>query len=278
MSEDETASVIDSFDDSRIRYIEGSTLGEGWVGKVNALYSATKEARGSKILFLDADIELLKNDSLAQLLGKHQEQGDGTIISGLPGQGGNGLLLVSLLSFFVYTGSPWLLAKLLPFPFLTILNGQVWMIDRSSYEKHQPHLHVKHEILDDVKIGRFMKSKNVPTTFLPLQKLLKVNMYKDLGEAILGFSKNAYLLLSGNPIGFLVLWTVLLITLVLSPFLSLYFLIAIFGLKIVTDRLGRLPLWVSVLAPASMLAGSLIQLYSAILHWRGKVTWKNRPL
>ena len=57
-SEDATWEVLQSVDDPRLTAVQGSGPPPGWVGKVHALYQATRRAAGSRYLFLDADAAL----------------------------------------------------------------------------------------------------------------------------------------------------------------------------------------------------------------------------
>jgi len=266
-STDQTAAVVQSFENDQIKLIKGTPLKEGWVGKVHALYMASKEASGSIFLFLDADTVLLKEESLQGLLDRFLGQKAPSILSGLPSTGSGGQILVSLLPFVLLAGAPWYLSTHLPFSSMTVLNGQFWMIRRQEYESFEPHKAVKDKILEDVEIGRYMKRNGVATHFGLVTDLIKVNMYENLRSAIHGLSKNAYLILGGTPIPFLFLWLLFCVTLILSPLFGVW-----------SDRIGRVPLWVSIFAPVSMIGAGAVQLYSAILHWTGRVSWKNRSI
>lgn len=56
-SSDKTATIIDSLasEDSRIRALTIESLPEGWTGKTHALYRAAEQAKGSVLVFTDAD-------------------------------------------------------------------------------------------------------------------------------------------------------------------------------------------------------------------------------
>lgn len=69
-SADSTAQIIrgKSISDSRIRYVKGEKLPDGWLGKNHAYYQLAMKSEGDCLLFLDADIGVcssLINDSVA---------------------------------------------------------------------------------------------------------------------------------------------------------------------------------------------------------------------
>jgi hypothetical protein len=71
--------------------------------------------------------------------------------------------------------------------------------------------------------------------------------------------------------GFVLTWVV-------APLLSGWFVVSLYGLKLVTDRASGASLMVSVLAPVSYLLGLALQLDSALHHWLGRVSWKGRTV
>jgi len=57
-SGDETSALIKSFASEGVRFVSGSTLPKGWLGKNHALQGLLDEASGSYILFVDVDTVL----------------------------------------------------------------------------------------------------------------------------------------------------------------------------------------------------------------------------
>ena len=256
--------------------MQGSGPPPGWVGKVHALYQATREASGDLLLFLDADAELLSTSALRHLAACYQHLPQNSVLTGLTLLRGGGKLLVSLVPFTILTGLPWPLVRPLRFRSLGALNGQCWMLDSEHYYNLEPHLQVKDEVLEDVNIGRYLKGEGVTPVLVDVQRQIAIHMYRDLGDAWLGFRKNAYLLAGGNPVSFFIFWLVYLIGMTLAFLFSPWFLLTLFLLKLASDQRAGFPLWVSLLAPASFAMGSLLQLDSAISHWTGRVAWKGR--
>ena len=275
-STDATWDVLTSVEDDRLRAFQGDGPPPGWLGKVHALYQLTRRATGDRFLFLDADVDLSDADAVRRLVERFEALPDDAVASGLPHYSGAALLLVSLVPSAILTGLPWPLVRPLRSASIGALNGQCWMIDADAYHAHEPHEHVRTEVLEDVEIGRYLKTQGLTPVLLDVRHEITVFMYDSFGEAWRGFRKNAYLILGGSPVAFVGLYAFFALTWVLAPLVSPYFLLSILGLKGVTDRLGRLPLHLTLLAPVSYLMGSTLQADSAVHHWTNRVSWKGR--
>ncbi|PSQ81050.1 MAG: glycosyl transferase family 2, partial [Bacteroidetes bacterium QS_1_63_11] len=198
--------------------------------------------------------------------------------SGFPKLTGNALLLVSLVPHAILSSLPWPLVPRTQMAGLSALNGQCWLIDSDVYHTQEPHEAVKDAVLEDVAIGRHLKQEGIPPTLLDVQDLVAVHMYDSFGAAWRGFRKNAYLLLGGTLPQFMLMYSGFILCWLIAPLLSLWFLASLYGLKIVTDRASGMPALVSLLAPVSYLLALVLQLDSAIHHWRGQVRWKGRSV
>jgi len=276
-SEDETWSVLHRADNPRLTPLRGADPPPDWVGKVHALYQCTRRASGDCYLFLDADAELLRPDALRRLVARHTGTST-TVSSGFPHLRGAALLLVSLVPHAILRSLPWPLVTRTRTPSLSALNGQCWLIDSAVYHAHEPHAEKQGAVLEDVAIGRYLKAQGHPPTLLDVQDLVAVHMYDGFGEAWRGFRKNAYLLLGGTPVRFALMYGGFVLTWLVAPLLSLWFLVSLYGLKLVTDRASGMPLFVTLLAPISYLLGLAIQLDSAVHHWMDQVAWKGRSV
>ncbi|HWT39819.1 MAG TPA: glycosyltransferase family 2 protein [Dongiaceae bacterium] len=58
VSGDDTSSLIKSFAHEGVRFVQGSALPKGWLGKNHALQGLLEEASGSYVLFMDVDTRL----------------------------------------------------------------------------------------------------------------------------------------------------------------------------------------------------------------------------
>ena len=277
-SSDGTWDVLTSFKDARLTILNGNGPPQGWVGKVHALYQATRHAKGTHYLFLDADTELSDNDSLSRLVHKYLQLPPRSVMTGLPRYQGKGLLLVSLVPNAIMAGIPWYLVRGFPASSLGALNGQCWMLDAESYALHEPHKAVANEILEDVMIGRYLKKRGIAPTLVDLRKELSVFMYSSFPDAWRGFRKNAFLLSGGNLFSFLLIIFFFSMVYILPPVLSLGLIFFVFLNKWVTDRHSLFPFWLTLCAPLSFLLGLTLQLDSAWHHLSGRVSWKGRTI
>jgi glycosyltransferase involved in cell wall biosynthesis len=277
-SEDGTLAVLNACSDPRVRVLRGSGPPPGWIGKVHALYQATRVAQGELYLFLDADTLLEDSDALGRLVNRFLNLPASSVLSGLTRLRGGGLLLVSLVPTAFLNSIPLALAGKLPFRFMTVMNGQCWMIRSNVYHRFEPHQHLADKVLEDVEIGRYLKGNGVTPVPMDLQDEVAVFMYHGFASAWQGFRKNAYLITGGNPVAFILFFLFYVVAFVLAPLFSAWFVLSLYLLKLLSDRLARFPLWISILAPVSYVLASLLQFHSAWSHWTGKVSWKGRTV
>jgi glycosyltransferase involved in cell wall biosynthesis len=276
-SDDATWEVLQSIDDARLTALQGSGPPPGWVGKVHALYQATRHASGAQYVFLDADARLEDAGALQRLAERFASLPSGSVLTGLTRLRGPAALLVSLVPNAILIGLPWpLVRRLQSSTSLSALNGQCWMIDADAYHQHEPHASLPNEVLEDVMIGRYLKRKGLLPELVNVQQEVSIYMYESLAAAWRGFRKNAYLILGGAPLPFMALFVYFMLVFVLAPLATPWLLLSIYGLKATTDRVAGFPWWVSTLAPLSYMLGNVLQLDSALSHWRGRVDWKGR--
>ena len=286
-SEDGTWDVLQAHAEARLVAVRGSGPPEGWVGKVHALYQATRRATGDVFVFLDADAQLRDPEALARLVGRWTDNGgDGTALTGLPRYLDRGApaLLTSLVPFAVLAALPIPLVHRVQSPGLSALNGQIWVLGAADYRRLKPHEENRGEVLEDVMIGRFLKREGVRLHFEGLGGEVAVRMYRTFTEAWQGFRKNAYLLAGGGPVAFALFFALYTLSWVVPSVLwlggtgGLVALETLMLIKLIVDRAGRFPLWVSLLAPVTLALGALLQLDSAWAHARGTVAWKGRAV
>lgn len=277
-SDDETAAVVTQAGDPRVKLLRGHGPPAGWVGKVHALHQASRAATGDTFLFLDADTVLKDLGALGRMADVYAGLPAHSVLTAVPHFRGGGSLLVSLVPYGLLTLLPLPLAERRGGRRLGALNGQCWMIDRADYLRHEPHLNHPAEILEDVRIGRYLASRGVRPVFVDLRDELEVWMYRGLRSAWRGFRKNAYLLLGGRMLPFAALFGLYLLTYVVAPLRSVGWLAWAVGAKLLADRFSRLPLWVSASAPVTFALWTLLLIDSAWSHKRGLVVWKGRSV
>jgi len=82
LSGDDTSALIKAFAHEGIRFVEGSKLPDGWLGKNHALQGLLKQASGTYVLFMDVDTRL-SPESIEQLVAYTMEE-DVQMVSVLP--------------------------------------------------------------------------------------------------------------------------------------------------------------------------------------------------
>ena len=277
-SDDLTWNVITSYKDARLKCVQGEGPPPGWVGKVHALYQASRHASGEYYLFLDADTKLEDEHALERIVHTFTTLPPQRVMTALPRYRGAGLLLVSLVPNALLTYIPWPLVSLTPQESLSALNGQCWMIDASTYHMHEPHREVANEILEDVMIGRFLKTKGIIPVLTNLQKEVAVYMYSGFSDAWQGFRKNAYLLLGNSKLSFGLYIIFMMVVFLMSPSFAPWILGLVYLNKLATDRACKFPLWLTLLAPLSFVLGVTLHIDSAWHHLSGNVSWKGRTV
>lgn len=280
-SEDRTWDVLQAHADHHLHPVRSAGPPPGWVGKVHALHQAAQAATGATFLFLDADAALTDPGALVRLAERHAALGAGAVLSGLPRYTDRGaaLLLTSLVPFAILAGLPAALVPRTRNPALSALNGQAWMIAAEDYRKNEPHAAHPAEVLEDVQIGRYLKTRGLRLYMRDLGGEVEVRMYGSFAEAWRGFRKNAYLLAGGQPLSFLAFQTVYVLLFVAAPWIGGWpLLVTLVALKGIADRFARLPLWVTALAPLALACGAALGWDSARAHLAGHVAWKGREV
>lgn len=276
-STDRTAQVAERTGDARVRVVRGEGPPPGWVGKVHALYQASRHATGDVLFFLDADTAFTRGDALRCIVERFAALPPHSVLTALPHFRGGAPLLVSLLPYGLLVNQPLPLTERLRSR-LTSMNGQCWLIARDDYAAHEPHRAHPGEVLEDIRIGQYLSTRGVLPHFANLGADLEVWMYRDTAAGWRGFRKNAYLLTGGRPAGFLVFWGIFVFTFVAAPLWSPVWLAWAMATKFVSDRFARYPVWVTLLAPVSFVLWSALLLDSAVSHHAGRVEWKGRQV
>ncbi len=273
----------------QLRLLETRDLPAGWVGKNNASWIGAKEAKGTWLLFTDADAELAPK-AVAHALQVARETG-AALVSFSPEQVTQTWYEKALIPF-VYCR----LAKQFSFEAvndpgssIAAANGQFLMIRRDAYETIGGHAGVAGEVLEDVELAKRAKSAGYRIWFGPGKGIVQARMYRSFDAMWEGWKKNLYLLMGGRPgavyrelfsvvpwIPFLLL--VIGIKLMLALIAALGLLMArhaAYGRELTSNqfRAGYILYYV----PGVLLyAGVLWASYRA--HRRGKVAWKGREV
>ncbi len=100
LSTDDTSVLIKSFAHEGVRFVEGTALPEGWLGRNHALQELLQEASGTYVLFMDVDTRIAPN-TIEQLVAYARDQ-DVAMVSVLPRRedGPRASVMFSTLRYF----------------------------------------------------------------------------------------------------------------------------------------------------------------------------------
>lgn len=153
LSGDDTPVLIKSFAHEGVRFVEGSPLPDGWLGKNHALQSLLEEASGTYILFMDVDTRL-SPDSIEQLVAYAQNE-KALMVSVLPRRedGWRASVIFSPLRYF------WELMFHSNSAPATASNA--WLIDRKTLvERWQGFTHFKEAIQPESRLSAALMATN----------------------------------------------------------------------------------------------------------------------
>jgi len=194
-SSDNTANIVERMvaTDKRIQLLRGETLPEGWAGKPFACYQLAEKARGSWLLFVDADTTHVPH-MLRSVLDLALKFG-ASLLSGFPRQLATSLpqkVAIPVLYFVILSWLPlwWLQRSKKPKPSLAI--GQFLLFPREEYWKIGGHEVVKSRILEDVWLGVEINRHGGRHVAVNLSPLVSCNMYRNVGAMWEGFIKWIY--------------------------------------------------------------------------------------
>ena len=195
-STDRTAEIAASF--AGVRVLEAGPLPAGWTGKNNAVTAGTRAARGSWLLFTDADTVHLPG-SMARATAEAEEH-DVDLLSYSPEQ--------IAVTFWEMAVLPVVFAELArQYPPLRVsnpnspeaaANGQYILITREAYGAVGGHATVAACILEDVALARAVKASGRKIRFRYAADAVRTRMYRNFRQLREGWTKNLALLFP-NP-------------------------------------------------------------------------------
>jgi chlorobactene glucosyltransferase len=193
-STDDTAAIVATFSDPRLRLVRGEELPDGWYGKPWACYQGYRAAKGEILLFTDADT-------------RHAPELLGRAVGALVGEEA-GLVTVAPLqrcvTFWERVVMPqiWFLLALRYQPGSVnrarrerdvIANGQFILTTRQAYEAAGTHAAVRQEVAEDLALAQTFLRHGLKLHFAFAERLMETRMYQGLSHLIEGWSKNIYL-------------------------------------------------------------------------------------
>jgi chlorobactene glucosyltransferase len=194
-STDSTADMVRQLatTDDRIQLIRGENLPEGWAGKPFACYQLAQRARGSWLLFTDADTTHAPH-MLRSVLALALELKP-SLLSGFPRQIADSLpekVIMPIMFFIVMSWLPlwWLHRSKEPKPSLAI--GGFLLFPREEYWRIGGHKAVKSRILEDVWLGVETNRHGGRSITVNLSSVVSCRMYGNVGAMWEGIVKWIY--------------------------------------------------------------------------------------
>jgi glycosyltransferase involved in cell wall biosynthesis len=263
----------------RLRLLSAPALPPGWTGKVHACARLAEAARGSHLLFIDADVRLAP-DAAARLAG-HAHARNLAMVSGVPRQRigtlGEALTVpaINLLLLGYLPGGGRAESHKAS---LAAACGQLVLVEAAAYRAAGGHEAIRALLHDGLALARNLRAAGHRTEVVDGALLAECRMYRGLDEAWPGFLKNAREGMA-TPLG-LPIWTVLLAGAHLWPWFLLpdpaaaLALLLVFGLRAAITRRAGEPAWTIPLHPLTMTVALAIQ-WTALLR-RRPAGWKGR--
>ncbi|MGH1588225.1 glycosyltransferase [Methylobacterium phyllosphaerae] len=292
-STDATPEIVRAIGDPRLRLVPVPPLPDGWTGKNHACSHMVGQARGERLLFIDADVRL--EAGAAAALATEARRTGAALVSGVPRQRTDTLgemLTVPMIDFTLLGYLPVPLMRRLPDPSLGAACGQLILVERAAYTATGGHGAIRACLHDGVRLSRLFRAAGYRTDLVAAAALATCRMYDGFAQSWAGFSKNAHEGMA-TPRA-LPVWTVLLgcgqclpPLLVLAglfslmPTAALILAIVAFGLSLATrtaiTAAVRAP-WATIpLHPAAVAVALAIQWNVLLRRERaGAATWKGR--
>lgn len=185
-----------------LRVVHGDELPEGWVGKPWALAQGMRAARGSWLLFTDADTEhhayacasamryaLAKSAQFLSLLPTQRFETPAERVF-LP-------TILWMIAFGIGSLDAINDSKRLD---AAIFNGQYLLCERAAFETLGGHERVRASIAEDYDLARIVKRDGrFRSALVGANDLVYTRMYRSFREIWDGFSKNLYIGLKDDP-------------------------------------------------------------------------------
>ncbi len=202
-SDDDTAVIVERLarEDSRVRLVRGLPLPEGWIGKPWALVQGRSNARGSWLLFTDADTyhePLAAASSVRCALDREVDflsMFTDQITVSIPERA----LLPTILLVIACGVGP-LDEVNDPRCESALFNGQYLLARGAAYDDLGGHSAVRSEIAEDYEFAKLVKRDGRFRGILARSNgLVRARMYRGLSDLWEGFTKNLSLGLRGKP-------------------------------------------------------------------------------
>ena len=283
--------------DARVRLIRGADTPPPpeWLGKPWACARLSHDARGTVLVFVDADV-VLEPDAIAALVdelrGVHGAPAL-DMVAPYPHQEAEGWLerLVQPLVTWSWVATmPLAWAERSARPSLSAANGQVLAVDADAYRSVGGHEAVAGEVLEDIALMRAFKRAGLRAATVDGSQLARCRMYQGTDEVIAGYSKSLWDAFNG-PAGSMAVNTLLIGTYVIPALAAVTaprsstraigatgYAAGVISRALVARRTDERVLPDVLAHPMSVVAFAALNAVSWYRHERGTNEWKGRSV
>lgn len=295
-STDQTGAILEQISrrDARLTVLDGQKPPSGWLGKHWACHQLSQRVTGDLILFTDADTrhepDTLR-DSVSALIAR-----DADLLTGFPREEmltWGERLTVPILAFGVLCFFPILLAEKLRLPAFSTTIGQFMLFRRSAFEAIGGYEAVRHHPVDDIKLGHNIIAGGFRWQFMDATRHVTCRMYQGYSDAVSGFTRTLFAAFDHHILLYSVGWSWIAIS-YLAPVYVLFramiapvsfptplaFVAVAEALLMIwlTYRRFRIPGYLALLYPISLLVFTWIAFRSLAYALTGYGTWKEREM
>ena len=295
-STDRTWQILQEFaaKDPKLILIKGKPLPDDWLGKHWACHQLAQVANGELLVYVDADTYhepgMLRGAAAAIIYEK------AALISALPRQivvSWSEMLSIPAFYLGMLCGVPLELTRLQRNPLLFAILGQFLVFRRDTYDAAGGYAAVRHNVVDDIAIGRRVHAMGLKYKLLDGDGLVSCRMYSNFEQVWKGLTKSTFATFNFDPFFLTLMWALVIIFFVSPPVVLVIGLaqpqvpveitamagIAVF-LNLVLWTISHLrfhfPLYLVLIYPFSATFMTVVALASMILTIQGKALWKGR--
>ncbi|HZQ69929.1 MAG TPA: glycosyltransferase [Terriglobales bacterium] len=290
-STDRTGEILDRIAEmpmaqGRLRVMHVDTLPTGWLGKTHAMWMAAQQASGEWLLFTDADV-LFKPDSVRRVLAyAEKEFADHVVLFPrmIMRRPGERMMIAFFQTLFVFGHRPWKVGDPKTKDHMGV--GAFNLVRRSVYEAVGTYKALRFEVLDDMKLGKVVKTSGFAQRNVFGDDLISIHWAKGALGIVDNLTKNFFAIMSFQwPRA--VASCVALLFLNLVPFLGVWLatgwaklpygiaLLSMFAIYWGMSQRSSIPPYYFLLHPISTALFTYTMLRSMLLTlWQGGVVWR----
>jgi glycosyltransferase involved in cell wall biosynthesis len=280
-------------EDDRVRVAQTVPLPPGWNGKQHACWRLAGEARGTWLLFTDADVRF-ESDALRRSIAEAERLGV-ALLSTVPRQIVGSMaeaLAVPMIHMLLLSYLPIGRMRTTADPAASAGCGQFLLASADAYRTTGGHSRFRDSMHDGIRMPRLFRAAGFRTDLFDGTDLVAVRMYRGLAQTWRGFAKNAFeglgsvtllvMLTLMHALGHVFPWAFLLWSLATArPADAATGLAVVAVAAAIVERWMlatrfRQPRWIAFLHPVAIVMMTAIQWHSLWLALRGRRSWKGR--